>query len=240
MDLDGIRKGLDVIADLLVQWVQYIRDPRGNAIRLLAEPETEQSRIKHAVGIWLISFVLSLLILTPVYSSVGIGFKNFEFQLVAFLFLTGALICAGACIHIGFKRYGLRSKFGDTLLVYTVFFGCYTPLFNLLGYPYLYATFRALRQAKAEQLGPYDAAVKVFSNVTSAASVRVVGPVASMLIMFAGFLLLAVFADTIADYYGTTRKQILISLSFSISILSQGTTLLMTFLYYFVVYTYSS
>jgi hypothetical protein len=241
VDLDDIRKGMDAIADLVVQWIQYIRDPRGSAIRLLAEVEPEQSRIRRAMGIWVISFVLSLLILTPVYSSVGIGFKNFEFQLVAFLFLTGTLICAGACMHIGFNRYGIRSKFGDTLLVYTVFFGCYSPLFNLLGYPYLYAIFGALRQAKAEHLGLYDTPVRVFSSLqSSAASVRIVGPVGSMLINLAAILLIGAFAGTIADYYGTTRKQILLSLSFSMSILAQVPVFLMTFLYYLVVYTYSS
>jgi hypothetical protein len=240
MDLDDIRKGMDAIADLVVQWLQYIRDPRGSAIRLLAEAEPEQSRIRHAMGIWIISFVLSLLIVTPVYSSVGIGFKNFEFQLVAFLFLTGNLICAGACIHIGFNRYGIRSKFGDTLLVYTVFFGCYSPLFNLLEYPNLYATFRTLRQAKAEHLGLYDAAVRVLSSHQSSASLRIVGPVGSMLINLAAVLLAGAFAGTVADYYGTTRKQILISLSFSMSILALVPAILVTFLYFFLVYTYSS
>jgi hypothetical protein len=46
-------------------------------------------RIKRALGIWGIGFVLSLLILTPVYSTVGIGFKKLQFQFSAFLFLIG-------------------------------------------------------------------------------------------------------------------------------------------------------
>jgi hypothetical protein len=242
MDLDDIRKGMDAIADLLVQWIQYIRDPRGNAIRLLAEAEPEQSRIKHAIGIWIIGFVLSLLILTPVYSSVGIGFKNLEFQLVAFLFLTAYLICAGACVHIGLNRYGVRSRFGDTLLVYTVFFGCYSPLFNLLAYPYTYVIFRGLRQAKSEHLGLYDSALEVFISGTqsSAVSVRLLGPLGSMLLFPVILLLIGTFAGTIADYYGTTRKLILISLSFSLSVLAVVPLMLIAFLYYFIVYTYSS
>jgi hypothetical protein len=240
MILDDIRKGLDAIADLVVQWIQYIRDPRGNAIRLLAEPEPEQSRIRRAIGIWIISFVISLLVLTPIYSSVGIGFKNLEFQLPAFLFLTGALICAGACIHIGLKRYGVPSKFGDTLLVYTVFFGCYSPLFNLVSYPLLYAMFGVLRHVKSEHLGISDAAAELFTSFSSTASLRVVGPVTSILLQLAVGLLFGMFAGTMADYYGSTRKQILISLSFSITIMSQLPGLLMIFLYYFVIYTYSS
>jgi hypothetical protein len=240
MTLDEIRKELDAIVDVLVQWIQYIRDPRGRAVKLLGVQEEEQSRIKRALGIWVVSFVISLLVLTPVYSSVGIGFKNVEFQLAIFLFLTSALICAGACAHIGFRWYGLRSNFGDTLLVYTVFFGSYSPIFNFIAYPYSYVLFRALRQAKSGQLGIYDAAVTGFTSLQSGAMVTFVGPVANLFTTVATFLLLGMFASTLADYYRTTRKQILISLSFSFTVLAMIPTLLMTFLYYFVVYTYSS
>jgi hypothetical protein len=70
--------------------------------------------------------------------------------------------------------------------------------------------------------------------------VRIVVSVASILFCLGVFLLMGEFAGTIADYYGTTRKQILISLSFSLTVLAQVPGFLMTFLYYFVVYTYSS
>jgi hypothetical protein len=240
MDLDDVRKGMDALADLLVQWIQNIRDPRGNAIRLLAEVEPEQLRIRRAMGIWIISFVISLLILTPIYSSIGIGFKNFEFQMVAFLFLTLSLVGAGACIHVGLNRYGLRSKFGDTLLIYTVFFGSYTPFFNLLGYPHFYNLVQALRQAKSEHLGLYDATAKVLTLSDSATSISFLTPVGSMLLYVATAWLMGTMAGTVAEYYGTTREQILISLSFSLSVLAPLPLLLVTFLYYFVVYTYSS
>jgi len=39
MALDEVRKQLDATMDLLVEWLQYIRDPRGNPVRLLAVPE---------------------------------------------------------------------------------------------------------------------------------------------------------------------------------------------------------
>jgi hypothetical protein len=170
---------------------------------------------------WVSSFIISAVLLTPVLRGVGIGLGSVDFQLSFFALLTVVLTTTSGFIHIGFRLDGIPSRPADTFLLYALAIGSYSPLFNLLSYPSLSLLVYSMKSARAHSLGFLG------SLVASWRAMATPEPFAGALIQVSTALLLpvtlaitGVFAEAIARYYKVDRRKVLSSISFSVAILA--------------------
>src|SRR5208283_4498760 len=126
MGINDLKKAFGSLSDVLVEWLTYIRNPLRSCTRLLSTSEEDQSKIKLAINIMIVNFVISLIILTPLYYFVGISFKSLEFHLPAFFLSAVTVLWGAAAFHIGFHIFRIESHFADTLLIYSICVGCYS------------------------------------------------------------------------------------------------------------------
>lgn len=236
MSFNDLTLAMNAIIDVFVEWLEYARHPFLACNRLLGDYETGQVRLKRAMKIWVSSFIISVVVLTPLYNRAGIGLVTLGFHLSLFLFVTVALLAASGAIHIGLRWDGVKSRFEDTLLIYSLFFGTFSPLFCLLSYPSLALMLSSLMVSKAHHLGSWETAVAV-SKAFSAPS-----PVASILLQFehaltavASLALSGMFAEAVAKFHQTDRQRVLSSMSFSIAVLSIVPGFICALFYYYVV-----
>ncbi len=239
MSFNDLTSALNAIIDIFVEWLEYVRHPFLACDRLLVDYESDQVRLKRAMKIWVSSFIIGIVVLTPLYNRAGIGLATLGFHLSLFLFVTLALLLTSGAIHIGLRLDGVKSRFGDTLLIYSLFFGTFSPLFCLLSYPSLALLFSSLRVSKAHHLGSWATAEAV-SKALSAPS-----QIAGIFIQFqhaltvvASLALSGMFAEAVAKYYQTDRPRVLSSMSFSIAVLGIVPGIICAMFYYYVVFSF--
>jgi hypothetical protein len=239
MIFNELTSALSGLIDIFVEWVEYVRHPFLACDRLLVDYETDQVRLKRAMKIWLSSFIISVVVLTPLYNRGGIGLATLGFHLSLFFFVTLALLLTSGAIHIGLLWDGVKSRFGDTLLIYSLFFGTFSPLFSLLSYPSLAILFSSLKVSKAQHLGSWETAVavsKAFSSPSPIAAIPL--QFEHALTVVASLALSGMFAEAVAKYYQKDRHRILSSMSFSIAVLGIVPGLICAWFYYYVVFSF--
>lgn len=239
MTFSDFTSALQAIIDILLEWLECVRHPFLACERLLAKRQSEQARVKQAMKIWLSSFIIGTVTLLAVYNTVGLGLGSVGFHLSVFLFVTLALLLASGVIHVGLRWDGVESQFGETLLIYTMFFGTFLPLFWLLGHPGLATILAIIKASKAHGLG-FWATTTAVSKTLSALS-----PQTGMLIQasnaltsIAALALSGMFADVVALYYRTDRQRILSSMSFSIVVLGLVPCFICIMLYYYALFSF--
>jgi uncharacterized integral membrane protein len=105
MELADLTKNFGSLSNLLTDWLNCLRHPLKCCEQQLLELETEDAKIKRAVSTWMTSFVITLVILLPLYALIGIDLKKVEFHLPAFVILFLSFLCSGMASHIGFRDH---------------------------------------------------------------------------------------------------------------------------------------
>jgi hypothetical protein len=240
MGINDLKKAVDSLSDALVEWLTYIRNPLRSCTRLLSTSEEDQSKIKLAINIMTVNFVISLIILTPLYYFVGISFKSLEFHLPAFLLSAVTVLWCAAAFHIGFRIFSIESRFEDTLLIYSICVGCYSPIVIFVSYPAAMQFVIALKDARVHQLG-FEGTFSVYMALQDNAS-----PIANLSKTLGGLMVpvslvpLGLFAEAISKQYAVSRRNVLSSMSFSMGVVAILPGLALSLLYYVLIYIFAS
>lgn len=239
MTIDDLRSALGAIVNTLVEWLDYLRHPFSACERILANEEPDQVRVKHALTIWLTSFLISVVVLTPLYYAFGITLTRIDFHISVFLFTTLTLLLIGGIVHFGLRRWGIKSSFGDTLVIYSIFFGTYSPLIQLLSYPAATVVLLSLRASKVAHLGLADTVASAYHALSSPSPVMAgLFGFAQVLLTVASFWLTGMFAESAAKAYSVHRQSVLSSMSFSIVVLGIVPTAIAGLFIYYVMFAF--
>jgi hypothetical protein len=110
MELSDIIKGADSMRRLLPNWIQCLRHPLQFSDQQFINLKDENAKVLRAISLLTVSFVLTLLVLFPLYHVVGIGLEDREFHLSTFFILLLSFLTSGVFFHIGFLWSGIKSK----------------------------------------------------------------------------------------------------------------------------------
>src|SRR5271166_3384972 len=135
MGLEDLTKNITSLSAVIADWLRYLRRPLKCCEELLRDLPTEEQKIARGITVWLTTFIITLVILLPLYYLIGIDLKQVEFFLPAFLILFLNFLSYCVAIQIGFRMAKIQSLFSDTFLIYSVTVSCYAPLYTLLGFP---------------------------------------------------------------------------------------------------------
>jgi uncharacterized integral membrane protein len=238
MELADLTKNFGSLSNLLTDWLNCLRHPLKCCEQQLFELETEDAKIKRAVSTWMTSFVITLVILLPLYALIGIDLKKVEFHLPAFVILFLSFLCSGMASHIGFRLARINSQFADTFLIQAITVSCYTPLLTLMGYPSYLRLLMAMKEAKVHHLGMVDTLKGIFTPTRGDDIGAIFEMLGSVLLPLA-FFPIAVFAEATSRRYAVNRAKILSSLSFSTAVLYSLPSVALSALYFFVIYIFT-
>jgi hypothetical protein len=241
MGLEDITKSITSLSDVIADWLRYLRHPLKCCEELLRDLQTEEEKIKRGITNWATTFVMTLIILLPIYYLIGIDLKKVEFFLPAFLILFLNFLFYCVAIQVGFRRTKIQSLFSDTFLIYSVTTSCYTPLYNLIGFPTTLRLLTTLRDTKILHLGLQDTIKTVYLSLSSSASLE-----NQTFIILSLFLIplccipLVLFAEAASKHYAVSRQKIFSSLTFSVAVIAQVPCAALLFLYYVIIYIFAS
>jgi hypothetical protein len=156
MELSDIIKGAESMRRLLPNWIQCLRHPLQFSDQQFINLKDENAKVLRAISLWTVSFVLTLLVLFPLYHVVGIGLEDREFHLSTFFILLLSVLTSGVFFHIGFLWSGIKSKLNDTLLMEAVTMSCYTPFITLTSYSVYLQIMNSINEARERHVSNAD------------------------------------------------------------------------------------
>jgi hypothetical protein len=119
---------------LFINWLDCIRRPIITCHKIFNLAISDNEKIKFALQIWIIGFLISLCLEMPIYYYYGLRMENsyiFPYLIYGFI----CLILSSLFMHISLLLFKIKSNFVDTLIIYSVFIGSYSPFILLLSYP---------------------------------------------------------------------------------------------------------
>lgn len=236
MELSDLLKAFGSIRELLVVWLNCLRNPLQLCDLEFINLGNEDARLKRAISVWTVSFALTLVVLLPVYAVVGIGLKSFEFHLSTFLIFFLSFLCSGFFFHIGFLWSGIKSKFVDTFLIQAITVSCYTPLTTLMYYPSYLRLMSSIHDAREHRVSIAEAL-----GYISGKQSRGDEPFTYLSILFLPVALvpLVIFAQAVSKRYGVHRAKVLSSLSFATAVLVPISNGVFNAFYHLFIYIFS-
>ena len=216
-----LKDTFDFVITSYAEWVGALRQPWAAAARVLAG-ETTAEHMKRVTGLWFSSFFLSLIVSLPVYVQFGLKLENMSFQLCVIIAQYLTLLGFAAMFHIALRRHGIRSKFEDTFVLYTVVVAAFGPLVTLVSLPALFRSLLLTSQVKSRALSSFFATAKAMIET----SMRPDDTLSTLLVLAAQpFLLvltmyvLATFVLLLAEHYGAPEATVVRAIAFAFGVL---------------------
>jgi hypothetical protein len=240
MKIKEIEEELSYGLASLVIWINCVRAPIAACQALINGGLSEEKKIHQACRVWVVGTLMGLILQIPVYGFLGVDWKKPEFYLPSAFFLLLAFIATVTVLHLGFRIYKIRSSFADTLVLYSIFVGAYTPLIQLLMLPNMYEVVTALKAIKAPGLGFPDAAEKFFVGLSTAqrgsSFIAIYNAIAVTCLIAFSQALLVVFQRCASVLYDVDRPRALAAMNFAMGFLFPLPFALLLCFYYFVLY----
>jgi hypothetical protein len=146
-----------------------------------------------------------------------------------------------ALIHLGLRLFGIGSKYMETLIIYTMLVGTFSPIITLLGYPAIIKMLVILQSIKAGGLDIFGA-IKFFSSALqpkpSDSFVDVATIIVSQLAGPIGVIVFVVMSYEIKDWYKCAKSQVFTAIGFSIGVLGLPAAISYSILYGYVMYIF--
>src|SRR6267378_1720467 len=128
MNFKEIDENVNYILGSLLVWINCVRDPAATCESLIHAGLSDDRKMQQAMRIWVVGTLIGLIIQLPVYGFLHIDWMKIELYLPALLLLLLGFLITVAAIHVGLKVYKVPSAFPDTLALYSVIVGSYSPL----------------------------------------------------------------------------------------------------------------
>ena len=191
--------------------------------------------------IWVVGTLIGLIIQLPVYGFLHIDWKKIELYLPALLLLLLGFLITVAAIHVGLKVYKVPSAFPDTLALYSVIVGSYSPLIIVLALPGLIELLTTLQAAKSAGVSDIESVVqRIARSMADAGSksttMQIFQAIAAPVLFGISMTLIVVFQRRISELYKSETFRTVSAISFSMGVLVPVPMVLVTGLYYFTFY----
>jgi hypothetical protein len=187
---------------------------------------TDEKHLSAAAKIWVPSLLLSLIISFPVLKSYGIEWNNVGYHLCNWMTTIIGLVASAFLTHQVLLWLKLKSEFVQTLVIYTVLVTTYAPVSGLLAVPSTLSAFAAVQDFKQHSIPIDQAVIQYFRNTTNPTIFGGVLAVAGLFAAFISMGVLALFAESLSQWYGNKRFKCYSAVA--------GSVLLSTFLIFLV------
>ena len=168
MKLGDLSEQLTALGDLVILWFDCLRQPFVTIRKAMVDYPDDKGRLRYAVKLWMVSFLIGLVLQLPMYQLLGMGWQKAGFLLPSALVTLLSFLALGISIHLALKANRVNSDVVKTCLIYAVVFSAHAPFFTLLTYPRLVDTLVILQSAKEQQDGILNAMIEVFSQIQAA------------------------------------------------------------------------
>jgi hypothetical protein len=234
-------ESLKLILEDFLLWLDCLGKPYVTCRKVLRKSSSE--KMVQFLRLWLVYSLISLTLQFPVYSIVGIDVKNVGFHLPNLLLLLLMQLLLGLAVHIGLRIYKIPSKFADTLTIYSVMIGSFSPFINLLIYPVTISAFQTLKSIKLSNPNFQEALKKYFESSQIPEHFSFVYTYTIVIAPFLGllsFLLITLFSRMVAERYHSEKYRTFSAINFSIYVLNIIPLFFLILIYHFVVYVFIS
>jgi hypothetical protein len=196
---------LQWLFDAFRVWLRCVARPVATLNETLTEV-TDENHLSAATKIWVASLLISLIISFPLLKLYGIEWDNFGYHLSSWVTTIIGLVVAAFIFHQILLALKLKSEFVRTLVMYSVPVAAFAPVFSLLTYPTTLTVFAAVQDFKQHPNPIGDAIVayirsyenqSVFYSGVSGATAALIGVL--------GIALVALFAESVSQWYGNDR-----------------------------------
>lgn len=198
-----------------VDWVDCIQSPLVTCRRILDSAISDKEKILFAFHTWFIAFLLSLSLEIPIYYNYGIKLeKSFIFSYCVSGFII--LIIYSFLMHFCFLVFRIKSKFIETLVIYTSLMGAYSPFILLLGYPSIFYNvllIKAIKDKHIEILGN----IHLFNDIIKKVNYNIFIVITSSFRSLLNTILLTIIAVlmsyAIIERYNSSKFRTLLSIT---------------------------
>jgi hypothetical protein len=217
--MDSLLKTVQSTLDAVFAWLSCVRHPYITAQKISSPEFDDQKKLRGAFGIWGAAFAIALVMQLPMYKLFGIDIKDIHFHLPN---IVGVLliIFGGACfVHWSLRLHKIDSKFSDTVAIYTIIVGAFSPILVMLSYPDNLKKLYAVQHVKHANL-PAKEAIATY--------LRDMGPGDSYTDYIAGFcqpfiglasaIFLAMLANALCQHYGAEKFRVVSSIGVGIAV----------------------
>jgi hypothetical protein len=241
MNLKELDENLNSILASFLIWLNCVRAPFATCEAILDSALSDDKKLSHVMRLWLVSAVIGLVIELPVYRLVGIEWNNVGFYIPSCLFLLFILMINVGMLHLGLRIYKIPSHFTDTLVVYTVIVGCFSPILTLLFAPSLIETLSILKSLKPLGLTFEDIIAQLYARLSDMNNkslfMQGYDAIINPITVIVSVMLLVMFQRCISAVYNVERYRAISAIGFSTAILLPIPVIILSTFYYFVIYT---
>ena len=196
---------LQWLFDAIRTWLQCVARPVATLNAIVPET-TDENHLSKAVKVWVPALLISLIISFPVLKFYGIEWNNFGYHLTTWTTTIVGMVGTAFIVHHILLWLKLKSEFARTLVIYTVPVATYAPVLSLLAVPSTLSVFAAVQGFKQHPVAIDAAVVAYVKNTASSTSIfNDVYVVATVLAMIFSMGVLALFAESISQWYGNNR-----------------------------------
>jgi hypothetical protein len=234
---------LTSLVDLIVLWLDCLRQPFLTISKALTEYPDDQGRLRYTVKLWIISFMISLALQLPVYWMLEMDWERVEFLLPSALLLLFSFMGSGLVAHLGLKASHVNSNFAETWLIYAVLFAAHAPFFTLLAYPALVDMLLMVQHAKASHDNVLDVITEVWSLVMAQSSappgrslVGLVGDAISVPMYLYMGVVIVMFMHVVRVRYEAPKYAVFRGVSLGVGVFAPVPLLGLLALYWAVIY----
>jgi hypothetical protein len=133
--MDSVIKMVQSALEAIFTWLSCVRHPYATAQAVSSSELDDRKKLSGAFQIWGVAFAIALVLQLPMYKLFGIDIKDIHFHLPN---MAGVLliIFGGACfVHWALRLHKIKSNFADTVAIYTIIVGAFSPFIAMLSYP---------------------------------------------------------------------------------------------------------
>jgi hypothetical protein len=196
---------LQWLLDAVEMWLQCATKPVATLNDILPEV-TDEKHLSAAAKVWIPSLLISLIISFPVLKIYGIEWSNVGYHLCTWITTIIALVATAFIFHQVLLLLHLKSDFIRTLVIYTVLVATYAPVTSLLLVPSTVFNFAAVSDFKQHPVAINAAMVAYFQKASNPTSFfSGVMMVTSAFISVFSLGILALFAESISQWYSNNR-----------------------------------
>lgn len=229
---------LQWLLDAVEMWLQCATKPVATLNDILPEA-TDEKHLSAAAKVWVPSLLISLIISFPVLKLYGIEWSNIGYHLCTWMTTIIALVVTAFIIHQALLWLRLKSDFIPTLVIYTILVATYTPVTSLFLIPSTLLNFAAVSEFKHHPVAIDAAMVAYFQKVLNPTSFfSSVLTVTSTFINVFSLGVVALFAESISQWYNNNRFKCYSIVVVSLLLSSIVTLLVVTPMQFLIMYAF--
>ena len=220
--MDNLVKIIQAMTDAVFEWFDCLSHPYQTCDQVVSEEVSARDKIAKSLRLWGTAFAISLILQLPLYRFAGIDWKDMQFNLSNVVLVLLILLLTLSVIHLGLRAYRIDSKLPDTVAIYAVMVGCFSPLVVILQYPSNINLLLQIQHAKHESLDLYGTIAYVLKGVATPGEsyFDILASVSSGLLPFVSFLLIAALVNRISAHYQVDKYKVASSVAMSMMLIT--------------------